>query len=138
MVNWIFHTSVFLSLFMMYFKCGLNFTDIFFKWYCFSITFTLIFNKIISLKIIYFYWFIIISFFMLKKIPNISNYSAFNCFIFIFWSKNISYTFNCGIIYFFFEFFQSKNISYIFNYVFYSVFIFFSLEFIIIVCCRKN
>ena len=38
----------------------------------------------IELIVILSYWFIIIFFFMLKKVPNISNYFAFDCFIFFF------------------------------------------------------
>ena len=64
-------------------------------------TVTFIFNIIVTPKITYSYRFIII-FFMLKKVPNISNYSTFNSFIFFFQSKKISYIINCSIIYFLF------------------------------------
>ena len=47
-----------------------------------SITVPFIFKIIITPKITLSYWFIIIFFFMHKKIPNISNYSIFNLFIF--------------------------------------------------------
>ena len=60
----------------------LYFINIFFNWWCFSIAFTFIFNMTVTQKITCSYWFITISFFILKKIPNISNYSFFNCFIF--------------------------------------------------------
>ena len=57
------------------------------------------------------YWFIILLFFfMLKKIANISKYSIFNYFIFFFQSKQISYIFSWGIIYFVFK---PKKISYL-------------------------
>ena len=40
---------------------------------------------------------------MLKKVPNIPNYSVFNCFAFLFQSKKISYDYNCVVICFFFS-----------------------------------
>ena len=40
---------------------------------------------------------------MLKKVPNIFNYSIINCLIFLFQSKKISCIFNCGVTYFFFN-----------------------------------
>ena len=52
---------------------------------------------------------------MLIKILNISKYSIFNWFSFIFLSEKISYIFNCSVIYFFFK---AKKISYNFNYFF--------------------
>ena len=51
----------------------------------------------------YYYWFIIIFFFLFKKVPNIPDYSASDCFIFVLKSKKISYIFNCDVIYFFFS-----------------------------------
>ena len=73
----------------------------------------LIFNIIITSKIIYSYWFIITFFFILKKIPNICNRFIFDWFIFFFQSNKISYIFNCCVIYFCF---QSNKICYIFNF----------------------
>ena len=55
----------------------------------FSITVTFIFNISVTPKITYSYWFVIIFFFMFKKVLNISYYSVFNCFIFFFQSKKI-------------------------------------------------
>ena len=46
---------------------------------------------------------LIIVFFMLKKVPNSSNYSALHCFIFFLQSKKTSYIFNCGVICLFFS-----------------------------------
>ena len=93
-----------------------NFTEIFFNiWYFISITITFIFNTIVSPKIVYSYCFMIIVFFFftLKKIQNISEYSIFNCFSFLFLYKKIC----VSLIAVFF--FQSKKISYIFNYSFF-------------------
>ena len=70
-----------------------------------STTFTFIFNIIASPKITHSYWFIkILFFFMLNNIPNFSKYSVFNCFIFFFKSKKISYI----ICFFLFCFFILK------------------------------
>ena len=38
---------------------------------------------------------------MLKKVPNVSNYFIFNCFIFFCQYKKISQIFNCRVVYFF-------------------------------------
>ena len=86
-------------------------------------------------KITYSYWFLKI-FFMLEKVPNISNYSVFDCFIFLSQSKRISYIFTCGVIYFFF---QSKKISYIFNYVIlYFFYLFKALNVTSLYTMKKN
>ena len=80
----IIHMSDFLRLFMMSFKSGLillrySSTD------SVTINVTFVFNIIATAKMTYSYWFIIILFFfMLKKILNISKYSIFNCFSFFF------------------------------------------------------
>ena len=102
-----------------------DFIKIFFNTQCsISITVTFMFNIVVNPKIAYSYWFMII-FFMLKKVPNISDYSIFSCFILFFQSEKISYIFNCSVMYFFF---QSKNISCIFDcsalYFFFLVFFF--------------
>ena len=55
--------------------------------------YALIFDITIIPNFTYSYWFIIIIF-LSKKGPNISNYSIFNCFIFVFQFIKISYTFN--------------------------------------------
>ena len=90
---------------------------------------------IVTPKITYSYRFVIIFFcFMLKKVPNISNYSVFGCFTF-FKSKKNSYTFNCSVIYFCF---QSKKISYIFNYVVFYFLCFSNFQFSIIMRCEKT
>ena len=112
MVNWIFHVSYFLR-FMMPFKYGLILLRCSSTDSVLFLSLLLLYSIIITPKITNSHWFIIILFFfMLKKISNISKYSIFNYFTFLFWSKNISHTSNCGNIYFFF---QSKKISYIFN-----------------------
>ena len=49
---------------------------------------------------------------MLKKVPNIFNYSLFCPFILFLQSEKLFYIFNCGIIYFLS---QPKKICYIFN-----------------------
>ena len=91
-INWIFHLSDFLRLFVMSFKYGLillrySSTDgILFLSLFFGIQYNF------PQKITYSYWFIIIFFFfMLKKMLNISEYPVFNCFSFFFKSKKISY-----------------------------------------------
>ena len=38
---------------------------------------------------------------MLKKVPNVSNYFIFNCFIFFCQYKKVSQIFNCRVVYFF-------------------------------------
>ena len=101
-------------------------------------------------KISYSFRFILIFFYMLKKISNISNYSIFKCFVFFFQSKKVSLIFNCGFIYFL----QSKKMYYIFLIVpsisrfslkryltfylcFFFYFFFLSLELFIITCCEN-
>ena len=85
--------------------CWLNFPRIRFFWYylwcllSILLSITFIFNIITTQKITYSYWFTIIFFFVLKKVPNMSNYSSFNWFIFFFQPKKISYIFNSGNIY---------------------------------------
>ena len=131
-----------------------DFIKIFFNIQCsISITVTFMFNIVVNPKITYSYWFIIIFFFMLKKVPNISNYSIVSCFILFFQSEKIFYIFNCGVMYFFF---QSKNIScfdcsalyffflfffffffYIFNNVAFYFLSFSCLETLITICCEK-
>ena len=66
----------------------------------FSISTVFIFNMISAPKTAP-YWFIIIFFFLIKKVLNIPNYSAIDCFIFFFQPKKMSYIFNCIFIYFF-------------------------------------
>ena len=75
-------------------------------------------------------WFIIIFFFMLKKIFNTSKYSICNSFSFCFLSKNISYIFNSSVIKFFFSLKR----------LFVSLIIFSSssLRFFIVVCYEKK
>ena len=68
-----------------------------------SITIALVFNIIPTPKITCSYWFIIIFFFLPKKTPNILDYSDFDCLIFFFQSKNISYIFNCVAVFYFFS-----------------------------------
>ena len=81
-VNWVFHASDSSRLFIL----SSNFIEIFFNWYSFiHITVTSIFNIIVTLNIIYSYWFIIIFFFfMLKKILIMFKYYIFNSFNFFF------------------------------------------------------
>ena len=50
---------------------------------------------------------------------NIPNHSVFDCFVFFFQSKNISYTFNFFVVYFSFFFF------FVFFKLFYSFYLFF-------------
>ena len=76
-VNWISDLSDFLRLHMMSFNYGLILS----RHSTISITVTFIFNIIITPKIRYSYWFMIIFLFLLKKSPNISNYAIFNCFV---------------------------------------------------------
>ena len=81
-VNWVFHVSDVLRLFLMSFKYGLislrySSTDsVLFLSLLLSIAVTFVFNIIVSPKINYSYWFIIILFFffMFKKIFLISLY----------------------------------------------------------------
>ena len=81
-----------------------NFIKIFFNWQCFiSISVTFLFNIICAPKITYSYWLMIIFFFLLKKFPNLPNYSVFDCCIFLFQSEKISFIFNYFVIYFFFS-----------------------------------
>ena len=96
-VNWIFHLSDFLELFMP-FKYSLILLDIIqlIIFYFYHNYFHVQYNY--YSKIFYSYWLIIILSFMLKKIPNIPSYSNFNSFIFFFLSKKISYIFNCSVI----------------------------------------
>ena len=80
-VNWIFHVSDFLRLYMKSFKYGLILS----KYSLIEEIFTFIFNIIVVIKISYSYWFLLI-FFLLKKVPDVSNYSVFDCSsYFIFW-----------------------------------------------------
>ena len=92
-VNWFFHVSYFLRSIMISFNYDLlllrysSIDSVFI-----SITVTFIFNIIVAPKITSPYnnlliiIFVTIFFFMLKKVPNISNYSVFDCFIFFFFS----------------------------------------------------
>ena len=83
-IKWSFHVSGFLRSFMISFKYGLI------LWSYFSIDSVLYQSPLFHVQyisapeIVYSFWFIIIFFFQLKKVPNISNYSVFNCFIFFF------------------------------------------------------
>ena len=103
-VKWILHVSDFLRLFMISFKYSL----IFFK---FNSSIDRVFlspllsYSIVTSEVTYSYWFIIIIlfFFMLKRVLNISIYSVFNCYIFFFQSKMISNVLNCDVVYFFFN-----------------------------------
>ena len=88
-VNSIFHVSHILRLFLISFKYGLIFLRYVLTDSVFLSPVLLIFNMITTTKITYSYWFIIISFFMLKKIPCISNYSVFYCFISFFSLKRV-------------------------------------------------
>ena len=65
-------------------------------------------------EITYSCWFVIIFIFMVKKVPNISNYFVFD-FILFFQSKKVSFFFNCSVIYLFF---YSKKICYIYFFFF--------------------
>ena len=60
------------------FEVWFSFIKTFFNWWCFiSIPVTFIFSIIITPTTTYSYWFAIaFSFFMLKKVPNISNYMS--------------------------------------------------------------
>ena len=83
-IKWSFHVSGFLRSFMISFKYSLI------LWSYFSIDSVLYQSPLIHVQyisapeIVYSFWFIIIFFFQLKKVPNISNYSVFNCFKFFF------------------------------------------------------
>ena len=81
--------AIFFEIIYDIFRVWSNFIKIFFNWQCFiSITITFIFNIIITPKITYCYWLLIIFFFfMFKKVSNISNYSVSIALIFIFQSK---------------------------------------------------
>ena len=57
----------------------------------------------VTTKLTFSYWFVIILFFMLKKVRNISNYSVCDSFIFFFQSKKIFCIFIWNDIYFFFS-----------------------------------
>ena len=104
----IFQVSDFLRLFMMSFKNRRNFkTGLTLLRYSSTdsisflpllLSYSIKFNIIVTPKIAYSYLFIILFFFMLKKILNISKYSIFNCFSFFFFSKQISYIFDCSVI----------------------------------------
>ena len=83
LLYWIFHVPDFLRLFMVPFKYGvilLRYSST--NSILFFITFAFVFDTIITPKIIYSFWFIIIFsfFFILKKILNISMYYIFNSF----------------------------------------------------------
>ena len=71
------HVSDFLTLFMMFFKYGLFLLRSYLidSAYFISITITFIFIIIITQKVTYSYWFIIMFLSMLKKVPYISDYS---------------------------------------------------------------
>ena len=72
------------------FKIWRNFSKTFLNWQCFiSIFIAFIFNIIFAPKITYSIWFIIIFFFLLKKLPNITNYAVFDCFGIFFILKKI-------------------------------------------------
>ena len=81
--------AIFFEIIYDIFRVWSNFIKIFFNWQCFiSITITFIFNIIITPKITYCYWLLIIFFFfMFKKVSYISNYSVSIALIFIFQSK---------------------------------------------------
>ena len=81
-VNLIFHVSDFLRLFRMSFKYGLILSRYSFIGKVIFL-FPLLSYSIIAIKVTYSYWFLIISF-LLKKCLHLSNYSAIDCFIFIF------------------------------------------------------
>ena len=83
-VNLIFHVSDFLRLFRMSFKYGLILSRYSFIGKVIFL-FPLLSYSIIAIKVTYSYWFLIISF-LLKKCLHLSNYSAIDCFIFIFFS----------------------------------------------------
>ena len=103
-VNWVFPSiKLFKIIYDVFYVCS-NFIKVFFNWWCsVSITVTLIFDIIVTPNIFFFYWFVII-FFKLRKVPNISYYAIFDCLIFFFQSKKISYISKCIVIYFFFFF----------------------------------
>ena len=95
-VNWIFHVS---HLWRCYNIYQANFVKVLFYWLIFIfITGTFLLNIMVVPKITCCNWFIIIIMFF-KKVLNISNYFVFNCFVFVFWSKNVSYIFNWFFIY---------------------------------------
>ena len=71
----------FLKIIYDIFKIWGNFSKTFLNWQCFiSIFIAFIFNIIFAPKITYSIWFIIIFFFLFKKLPNITNYAVFDCF----------------------------------------------------------
>ena len=91
----IFSWILFFEIFHDVFQVWSNFNKIFFHWWCFvpnNISF--IFNISNAIKITYSYWVVIIFFFLFKNVLNISIDFLFDCFIFFFWSKKISYVFN--------------------------------------------
>ena len=86
-VNWIFHVSDFLGIFIIFF----NFIKILFKWWWLNsikVTFINYYSKNYLI-----YWFITIFFLMLKKVPNISNYSVLIAFFLFFFSLKTFFTF---------------------------------------------
>ena len=93
-VSLIFLVSDILGLLLISFKYGLILLT-------YSLTDTVLFLSlllspiIVTEKITYLYWFLLVFFFfMLKRIFNISNFSIVNCFSFFFLSKKIFFIFN--------------------------------------------
>ena len=101
-VNWIFHASDFLRSVMISFKYGLTLLRYSSIYSVLFVIITLIFNIIVTPKITCSYWFVIIFFyFILRKVPNISNYSDFDRLISFFSLKRflISLIILCSILF---------------------------------------
>ena len=122
--NWIFHVPDFLRLFIISFKYDLISLRYFFDWWCIST---------VTPKIIWFYWFIIIFYFMIKKISNIRIQLIFSCFS----PKRFVISVIATSSVLFIIFFQSLKISSIFNYVFVCIFFLQILKFSSL-CVVKN
>ena len=118
-VNWIFHASDFLGLFMMLFKYDLILSRYsLIDRVLFLLPFLLpsYFNIIVVPKVTCSCWFVtVLLFFMLKQVPNISNYSVFDCFILFFQSRKISYIFSYVVSHFFYLFQALDFSSYTFS-----------------------